>query len=451
MPTRVLIVGASVRAQVESALRAGFAVDALDLFADRDTRLLIRTAAKGFGSTEQPVASSISQVQGFADVLELVDQGYQCDGAIVCGGVENRIELVEALEKRFKLLGPSSGVLCRIRDSVALYQTMIQWLSPDEIKLPSTVRQLQPPEFGHPSGSRTWLAKNDGSSGGLGVSLVGFPAFVDAPGRGGKYFQEHVLGESVSVLYLSRFDGEASQVGVSRNVTTVIGVTQQLVGDENLGASQFQYCGSVGPFDLTELGQALGDGQGKVLAQRSKQVRRIGEFLAQHYGLVGVWGIDFIINDAGAWPVDVNARLTASAELYESKIASITDFNSIIDLHIAACLEEKGETTDVDWAKFVSGDWQFVEGKLILFNRNCHPIEITSELSDGLLGQFEIDFFGSNQIGTTLADVPCAGDLIQPAHPILTIRARCGSVEEVRVELAELAKRIYRVLERKNC
>jgi len=216
MPARVLIVGASVRAQVESALRAGFAVDALDLFADRDTRLLIRTAAKGVTSTGQPVASSISKVQGFADVLELVDQGCQCDSVIVCGGLENRIELVEALEKRFKLLGPSSGALCRIRDSVALHQTMFQWLSPDEINLPSTVRQLQSSEFERPAGTRSWLAKNDGSSGGLGVSLAGSPAVVDAPGRCDRYFQERVSGESISVLYLSRFDSESSQAGGRR-------------------------------------------------------------------------------------------------------------------------------------------------------------------------------------------------------------------------------------------
>ena len=447
MPARVLIVGASVRAQVESALRAGFAVDALDLFADRDTRLLIGRATDESISAEQSVASSISQIQGFTDVLTFMDQFKRCDAAIVCGGIENRIELVEAIEKRFQLLGPGSDALSRIGDCVAVQQTMSRCLGPEGINVTSTLRQIQPESKTEQLGSPGWLAKKNWSSGGLGVELADSLAADDSAQTRDSYFQQKVSGESISVLYLSRGGGQSIMDGVSGSATTILGLTQQLVGDESLGASRFQYCGSVGPLDPTEIGQAI-DGPNETSPDHLRQIQRIGDFLAQQYRLVGVWGIDFIVNQAGVWPVDVNARLTGSAELYESRIAATTGFKSIIDLHIAACVESTDVPPRSDWAKLGMGQWGLVEGKLILFNRSSNPIEITNKLSDGLMDQFEVGFFGSDQIGATLADIPSAGDSIQPGHPILTIRVRCSSAEEVRVETQELAERVYRMLER---
>ena len=447
LPDRVLIVGASVRAQVESALRAGFAVDALDLFADRDTRLMIQRSAIA-SSADNSVASSLSQIRGFTDVLAFVDQCNQCDGVIVCGGIENRIELVEALEKRIKLIGSGSGVLSRIRNSVELQQTMSRSLSADGINLPSTVRRLQSElNLEQHSGSRAWLAKKDGSSGGFGIALADSRAVGDLVGDCDRYFQERVTGECISVLYLSRGDGQSIPSSTSYSATTIVGVTQQLVGDKNVGANEFQYCGSIGPYTPEEIGQAIGVGL-ETPAGHLDQIQRIGDFLAQQYGLVGVWGIDFIVNDAGVWPVDVNARLTASAELYESKIAASSDFKSIVGLHVAACIEADDESAWSEWGKLGRGYQGLVEGKLVLFNRNESPIQITSDLSDDLMAQFEIGFFGSDQIGATLADVPCAGDSTQSGHPILTIRVRCSSADEVRAEMQGLAKCIYRMVER---
>ncbi len=427
MTVRLLIAGASVRAYVQSALLAGYRIAALDLFADRDTCWMI---------DQSGVASSVAKLSSFDEIVSVVGQYGDCEAGIVCGGVENRVELVRSLEDRVKLLGPSSESLLKLRDSVAVYQFLQQRLAKSGVTIPQTIRSVDPrfdTEF--------WLSKNTGSSGGLGVAkLTGMrgAAKLESMQRCSdqRYFQERVIGESVSILYVS-----SSEISTSQSVnsaTRIIGVTQQLVGETHLGAQPFQYCGSIGPFDIE---RPIGVTGLQLGPQRIDQIRSIGDCIAQEFGLVGVWGIDFIVNDLGAWPVDVNARLVASAELYESRIVANTEFKSIVDLHVKACLEgcEALRAKGLN----VQKEREYVEGKAILFNRTSSDIRIAEQISDELMVEFDPGFFGGVRLGATVADVPCPDQSIAVGHPILTVRVRCRTAEEVEVQLREHAERIY--------
>lgn len=426
MLANLLIAGASVRAQVESALRAGLAVRAFDLFADRDARFLIGEQADS--------RSSISRLKSFGDILGLEQEWTGCEVGITCGGIESRIELMQALEQRLQLLGPSSEGLGRLLDSVKVNQLLEHELGPDGVNVPRTIAYVE-----SQLESGKWLCKKTGGSGGTGVEIV---TAGDRPLEifGGRYVQEKIQGQSISVLYVSRCGRHASSSFGEASETKVIGVTDQLVGEANLGAGPFQYCGSVGPFSLD---QKIGTSRIELGQSEMLQVHKIGEFLARQYHLVGVWGIDFIVNQAGVWPVDVNARLTASAELYESRIASASGFKSVVDLHLKACGHEEGIARP-DWDSLGLGGSGLVEGKAVLFNRIPKAIAIDDSLSDALMSQFDGGFFGSDRIGMTVADVPCSGQSIKPGHPILTIRVRCRDSEEARSQLNELAERIYR-------
>ena len=431
MPTRLLIAGASVRAQVQSALRAGYSVAALDLFADRDTRWIIEQ------TSDRP--SSIVSIDQYRDVLNHSHELQACDAGILCGGIENRIELVRALENRIELLGPRSFNLLRLQDPLELSRLLESGLGEGRAQIPPTVAQV-PRELD----AAGWLSKRIGSSGGLGVESAQLPAdfdqAVDPQGHREIYFQQRIAGENISVLYVSHAPSVDQEPSCK-----VIGVTQQLVGDPRLGASEFQYCGSIGPFapwqPIGSLGVKLGE-------SRISQIEMVGDFLSREFGLVGVWGIDFIVNQSGAWPVDVNPRITASAELYEAAIAADSGFKSVIDLHVNACqaLEGLGERVAGVGVRAIGAEPELVEGKVILFNRTGSEIEISDEISDALMNQFNVGFFEGGQPGVSVVDVPCPAQTIKPGHPLLTVRVRCPSAKEVQFQLHETAERIYHCL-----
>src|SRR5206468_9397103 len=118
------------------------------------------------------------------------------------------------------------------------------------------------------------------------------------------YFQKRIAGGSFSALFIAS-QGEAS----------LIGVTRQLTGTPGL---PFAYRGSIGPVSISEGLKARLDEMGRVL---------VSEF-----ALVGLFGVDYILRDGEAWPVEVNPRYTASVEVLELSLR-----RSLMAEHLRAC------------------------------------------------------------------------------------------------------------------
>jgi predicted ATP-grasp superfamily ATP-dependent carboligase len=92
----------------------------------------------------------------------------------------------------------------------------------------------------------------------------------------------------------------------------VIGLTEQLIGREELGARGFAWCGNILPLAMQPTERAA------VL----REVERIAAQLTHHFGLRGVNGIDVVIADGPdghprTFLIEVNPRYTASMELIE--------------------------------------------------------------------------------------------------------------------------------------
>ena len=103
------------------------------------------------------------------------------------------------------------------------------------------------------------------------------------------YFQERIIGPSFSALYMGRRDG-----------TRLLGVTQQLLG---VPGNSFGYRGSIGPWPIED--------------SLARKIHELGEVVASASGLVGWFGIDYVLRDGEPWPVEVNPRYTASVEVHE--------------------------------------------------------------------------------------------------------------------------------------
>jgi uncharacterized protein len=354
------IVGGSVRAAASSALRAGFSVHAADRFGDADLRRICSAA----GVDDYPA--------GLAEVL----RGSQSGGWLYTGALENYPALVDTLARIRPLWGNPAEVLRRVRHP----QRVADALGGRGLPCPAVTFDARClPRDG------SWLRKSLRSTGGAQVSRFDQSTSVGGAAAEDYYFQQFVEGAACSAVY----------VGAGRKAA-LLGVTRQLIGAPWTGAGGFQYCGSVGPLALS----------GDV----TEHFVQIGDVLAHEFELVGLFGVDAIINAQGVWPVEVNPRYTASVEVLERAVGL-----RAMELHVAACQAAELTASHAIFTRLRCG-------KAILFATS--RLEIDADLD-----------VPANQAETSpwpaLADIPARGTTIEPGWPILTVLCEAPSEREV--------------------
>jgi predicted ATP-grasp superfamily ATP-dependent carboligase len=369
----LIIAGASARAAAASALRAGFAPWCADLFADAD--LARGCPVRRISGGEYP--------HGLPRILAEAPPGPW----LYTGALENHPRVVEGVAR--PLLGNPAAVLRRVRDPRLVHAV----LSRHGVRCPEIAGNA-------PDERRRWLVKPKRSAGGAQIRVwsQGMAWYA----RHG-YVQERIDGDSYAAVYVGCTGGAG-----------LVGVTRQLVGEPWLHAAPFHYCGSVGPVELP--------------ASASAALDRMGNALATEFGLRGLFGVDFILNDDEPWPVEVNPRYTASVEVIE---------------------RATGRRLIAEHAGAFGGPGNFanlpprapaIHGKAILFApamtafpaRGPWDAALNAALSD---------------VNVAFADLPRAGAVIDSGAPVLTAFAREDSVAECIEELRRLATGLYRLFD----
>ncbi len=290
------IVGASARAAAVSALGAGHAVVAADLFADTDL------------AAHCPVTRIDSWPDGFATWLE----GQTVDGWLYTGGLENHPALLTRLASLQPLLGNREAAVRRCRSA----ELLANLFSTADIPFPEV-------RFSPPTGQGKWLLKDASSAGGLGVNdwhrpdgLGGGPVGAPRANRH-PYWQRRIDGRPISAAYVAA-NGRAE----------LLGITEQLIGRPWTAARPYQYAGSVGPL--------------AVVQRTHEQITRAGSAVALQCKLTGLFGIDFVVDATEqAWALEVNPRFAASLEVIERATG-----RNAIAAHLEACLH--GQLTRYD-------------------------------------------------------------------------------------------------------
>lgn len=279
---RILVVGASARAAAASAVRAGFAVSAVDLFGDADLRAVAETVAWSTAGLSETLRS-----------LRGVPWMY-------VGGLENRPGFVRRLARTNPLWGVEAAPLRRVRDPLALQAV---WREAG-LPFPETLPAGGPP----PSGG-DWLRKQTCSAGGLGVTPFDSEDEAQSPPtslRRRTFLQRRVEGEPWGATFVG--DGRRA---------TLLGATRQIVAADVDAARPFLYGGSIGPLPLD--------------AATAEILQRLGATAVAAFGLRGLFGIDVVRDRHGApWTLEINPRYTASIEIIERATAIRT-----IELHAA--------------------------------------------------------------------------------------------------------------------
>ncbi len=312
---KILVLGVSVRALVESAVKSRYSVIALDAFGDRDLAAMAECRSLHHDFQTRYDANALFEAARQLDF----------DAIVYTANLENHPEILRRFADK-KIIGNSPRTVRSVRNWAKLFPKLKQaGFSVPETIIPGRSCELSP--------GRRWLNKPLLSGGGRGIEFLQ----RDKPPGNSSLIQEYIDGKPCSASFAA-----------NGHECALVGIAEQLMGLSAFGAQGFQYCGNIAP-----LRDAV-DFDNKIL----EQVRRLAEFLTREYGLIGVNGIDFILKDDRIWPIEVNPRYSASMELIEQA------YNlAMFDIHMKSALE--GILPDFELKSFINSGKYY--GKAILY------------------------------------------------------------------------------------
>jgi uncharacterized protein len=375
------IVGASARAAAASAIRAGFQPVTADLFADADLRRIATT-------------TRISPYpDGMVDWLRAVEP----PAWMYTGALENHPELVDEMAWIAPLWGNPADVLARVRSPYELANA----LERAGLLFPDT----RPSVDGLPF-NESWLVKTYQGASGSGVRILGVDqeSMSDANYHPGICFQKRVAGIPCAAVYIA-----------TQGAAQLIGVTQQLIGEEWLGAHGFQYAGSIGPWPVSARTQAT--------------LKLLGNVLSTEFELIGLFGVDFILEGDNVWTVEVNPRYTASVEVIE-RFSGI----SAIGAHAASC----GHMSADEFHHRLSGRLREISNDVISEKNIACGKAILFATRDTVVTEQFAEFALKRAVKLpwpSWADVSPAGTRIEIGRPVCTLFARGNSIRDVQRRL----------------
>lgn len=409
---KLLIAAASVRPILRSAIAAGHSVDAWDLFADWDSGQMCNHSTE----TRSGQSSRIHKLPTLQSLGEQELDG-DAEAAILGGGFENFPEVVASIGESQNLFGANADALRRLQNDDETVHAIFDGsgcrVAGRHSRLPQTANR------------EPWLAKPRRSAGGLKILRVadwGKINQVAMFGSGEIYFQPLIPGEAWSALFWSPLPIDSATFAKTGGECWLLGCTRQRVGDLRLTNSPFAWCGSIGPLPLPR--------------DVASVLERLGTGLAEEFLLSRLFGVDFIINDQGVWPIDINPRIPASAELFEMQQRAIHQretFNMV-----SAQLGKPPEP--------IIAHSHIVAGKAVVFNQTGRTTLIEANAFANILKEYDVDFDVScerSAIGrTTISDIPNIGTQIGADEPVCTVRCIADSEEAADQMLLNVASRI---------
>ena len=286
-----LVAAITGRALAASAARGGHRVAVADCFADRDTRLAagacrLVVARRGLRFDRRALLAAAADLAPVGSAT-----------AVVYGsGFEGRTRLLAELTAGRRLLGNAPAVVAAVRD-VRRFFALLDRLGIDH---PATRHTA-------PRARAGWLVKQPGGAGGAHVRRAG-----RAPAPAGAYYQRFEAGTAMSALFLA--NGCRAQL---------VGFNEQWAVPARPGRP-FLYGGAVG--GVVPPGAVAADLAAKVDA------------LVASTGLVGLNGLDFLLQGERWLVLEVNPRPTATMDLYDLDYS-----RGLFDWHVRACEGELPE------------------------------------------------------------------------------------------------------------
>lgn len=346
----------------ESANRAGYSPLVIDRFGDGDTEQLTH---------ENWVVEQLT-IDCLQVAIDNLTKQYSVEQLIVGSGFESHPDSLEWLESKFKLIGNSSDTVKLVNNPQDFSNRLLA------LKIAHPETRFQPPE----QNLQQWLQKPIASEGGIGIEF-----FQGQSTRQNSYWQRYQHGQSYSALFIAN-GSEAKLIGFNR----------QWVTEQHNQA--FMFSGIINK-------------QEDALQQYRETIQNWITILTQEYELLGLNGIDFIVENDQCWLLEINPRPPASMALYDCE-------NNMLNLHISAY---NGELPDRD----------LVQSSTITAYQVIYAVESLT---------IPIDFSWPEWI----SDRPCSGTNIDTGQPICSIIAVANNADFVIQVLQRRTQALYKLL-----
>jgi len=387
---KILLMGISVRALAESAVRSGYSVMALDAFGDQDLRALAESH-----SLHRDYHCGYSPKELYRASRELA-----FDALAYTSNLENHPEILTYVQRHHRaiVIGNPPEVVRSVRNWSMLFSRLRE----EDFPVPETnfCGDIQGFE-----NRRQWLVKPLLGGGGHGIEFA--PGTQCGPGKTGAVSHGHAIGGFMLQEFIHGVPCSASFVSNGRECV-VLGIAEQLIGLRRFGSRDFRYCGSILP--LVEL---MSPRAGRKILE---QVRRLASFLTREYGLTGVNGMDFILRGNRIFLTEINPRYSASMELIEQAYKL-----PIFELHTQAVLEGVLPPFRLETA----GKGERFYGKAILFAERDTAVPDTRSWST-----------------KGIRDIPESGEKLRKGGPICTILTDSPTYNGTLADLTDQAKRL---------
>ena len=287
----LLLVSASGRGLAQSASRAGMPVVVLDLFNDLDARALA-VASRGVAGRNGRFDSR----QLLAAAQELCPPE-SCAGLVYGSGLEGRTRLLARLGNGRTLFGNRPETVSALKDPVRFFPLL------DSLGIAHPEVRLDPP-----ADVTGWLVKRTGGAGGSHIRQ----ARSRHRARAHRYFQRFQPGRTLSVLFAA--DGRRARA-IGFNEQWTAGVRH---------CAPYCYGGAMSQPSLPQ--------------QTQRRITGLLDDLVQASGLIGLNGLDFILDGDKPFVLEINPRPTATIDLYDADIEG-----GMLALHLRACRGELPE------------------------------------------------------------------------------------------------------------
>lgn len=362
----LIVVGASARGLAASARLAGWSVYAADLFADADLRAAATAAVRVPTSPDRPWP------EGVADAL----RPFPLAPWVYVGALENHPDLVDRLARDRPLAGNAGPALRAARDPlvVAGLVRAAGLAFPDTCESPTGL-----PIDG------SFLVKPRRGAGGRGISRwLGGPLPA-----GDRIWQRAVRGRAASVAF-----------AISAAGARPWGASRQLIGRRWCHARDWAWSGAI-DVKVDPLPGSL-----------RRSLDRLGGLLADELGLIGLVGVDLVVDAAGVpHVIEINPRPTASLELIERATGA-----SVAATHVAAC----GFAVPAPAHETPRPGGRLVWAKAVVFA--AEKLLVCERLGRALADR-AAEWSAADDGWPALADVPAVGTVAEAGSPLVTVFA----------------------------
>ncbi|MEI8573366.1 ATP-grasp domain-containing protein [Methylomonas sp. LW13] len=285
IPKCLLVIAKSARMLVQMCVDSRCEVVAIDCFADSDTRQMAKHTYQVPSLAWDDIQATVAVVREVHGLSELV----------YGSGLETYPETLICLEKGWRIIGNSAAIFQRVQDKRDFF-AQLDYLS---ILHPPVV--FTKPEYGF-----DWLLKAWRGEGGLGIRRCHNDEFVDG------YWQRYIEGRSMSVLFAASHDG-----------VELIGFNEQWT-IKSEGGQSFLFAGIVS--------------HAKVSRSIQTEIADWLDKLVNAYELRGLNSMDFMLCDGRCYVLEINARISASAQLYGK---------SLLLKHLQACQNSRDNRVEL--------------------------------------------------------------------------------------------------------